>query len=418
VKTHPLTLGVEAVRASFPALGREEDGRPVVFADAPGGTQVPAPVVEAMRRYLTESNANTGGPFSTSVATDALIAEARRAAADLLGSDPEEVAFGSNMTTLAFALSRSLAKELRPGDQVVVTRLDHDANIAPWLAAAEETGAAVRWVDVRPGDCSIDLDSLDAALSPRTRIVAFTLASNAVGTVTPAAEIVRRAHGVGAVAVADAVHLAPHRPIDVRALDVDALFCSPYKFFGPHLGIMFGRRELLSRWRPFKVRPQSDAVPDRWETGTLNHEGLAGLVAAVDYLAGLGRGPVGRGGDRRRRLVAGMEAVRAYEAHLSVRFLERAAATGGVRLFGVAAPGRAEDRTPTFALRVPGRSPRQAAEHLAGRGVFTWDGNYFALAIMQRLGLEGSGGALRVGFCHYNTLEEVDRVARELAAIV
>ena len=259
------------VRDRFPGLARTRDGRPVVFADAPGGTQVPRSLIDAIAEYLACSNANLGGAFDTSIQTDEVLAEARRAGANLVGGRPEEIAFGQNMTTLSFALSRAVALELSPGDEVVVTVLDHDANVTPWRTAAEGAGATVKVVDVRTEDCTLDLDSLDAALSERTRVVAFTMASNAVGTVTPAAEIVRRVHEAGAVAVADAVHFAQHRLLDVAALGADVVLCSPYKFFGPHLGVMWAKRELLERWRPFKVRPASDEAPDRWETGTLSH---------------------------------------------------------------------------------------------------------------------------------------------------
>jgi cysteine desulfurase family protein (TIGR01976 family) len=402
-------------RSRFPALAREVAGRPAVFADAPGGTQVPDSVIEAMAGYLARSNANQGGAFVTSQETDRLINDARRSAADLLGAEPGEVVFGPNMTTLAFALSRSLARILGPGDEVIVTALDHDGNVAPWLAAAEAAGATVRWVEIHEEDGTLDLDGLDTALSERTRIVAFTLASNALGTITPAAEIADRAHRAGALAIGDAVHLAPHRPIDVGALRLDVLFCSAYKFFGPHLGLMWAHREHQENWPAYKVRPAPDHPPDRWETGTGNHEALAGLRAAVEYLAEVGRRcgrPAGEG--RRAAVVAGMEAIRGHEARLTRRFLDQAPSISGLRLFGIPDPDQAGQRTPTFAMRLGDRSPRQVAEELGRRGVFVWDGNYYALSIMERLGLEGSGGAVRVGFCHYNAEDEVDRVVDEL----
>ena len=406
---------LSTLRSRFPALGRDVAGRTVVFADAPGGTQVPASVIEAMTGYLARSNANQGGAFATSEETDRTIHDARRAAADVLGADPREVVFGPNMTTMAFALSRSLARTLGPGDEVVVTRLDHDGNVAPWLAAAEDAGATVRWADLREGDGTLDLRSLDAALSDRTRIVAFTLASNALGTITPAADIARRAREAGAIAIGDAVHFAPHRPVDVRQLQLDVLFCSAYKFYGPHLGLMWARPEHLEAWRPYRVRPAPDHPPDRWETGTLNHEGLAGFRAAVDYLAEVGK-ECGRpeGEDRRAAVIAGMEAIRLHEGGLTRRFLSGAGDVPGLRLFGIADGRRADERTPTFALRLGDRAPRQVAEELGRRGVFVWDGNYYAVTVMERLGLESSGGAVRIGFCHYNTEDEVDRVLEEL----
>ena len=410
-------LDAIAVRRRFPALGRTLDGRPCVFADAPGGTQVPGTVARAVTAHLLGRNANVGGAFPTSAEATADVEAGRRAAADLLGADRDEIVFGPNMTTLAFALSRSLARGLVEGDEVVVTRLDHDANIAPWVAAAEDRGARVRWVDVRD-DSTLDLESLDRTLGERTRIVAFTVASNALGTVTEADEVIRRAQRTGAVVIADAVHLAQHRALDVRALGADVVFCSPYKVFGPHLGLMYARRELLASWRPYKVRPAPDDPPERWETGTQNHEALAGLDAAVEYLAELGRtygSPAP--GDRRAAVVAGLGAITAYEAGLSRRFLEGAARIADLRLYGISDLGRVDERTPTFAVRLADRQPREVAEDLARRGVFVWDGNYYALAIMERLGLQSSGGAVRIGFCHYNTPEEVDRVLEELAGL-
>jgi cysteine desulfurase family protein (TIGR01976 family) len=407
------SIDVTVVRERFPALARTHNGRPVVFADAPGGTQVPESVIDAMARYLRESNSNTHGVFPTSVETDQLIADARVAAADFLGSDPDEIVFGQNATTLLFSISRAIGRRLGPGDELVVTRLDHDANIAPWLALAEDTGATIRHVDLSAEDGTLNLESLDAALSDRTRVVAFTLASNALGTVTPAAEIVRCARRTSAIVVADAVHVAQHRALDVRALDVDLLACSPYKFFGPHLGVLFGRRELLGELRPYKVRPSRDTVPERWETGTLPHEGLAGLIAAVDYLASLSESS----GDRRSAVLAGMEAIRAYESELSTRFLEGIRDLSGVRLYGIADPECVHERTPTFAIRVGDEPPEQSATRLAERGIYVWDGDYYALEVMERLGLQSSGGAVRIGFCHYNTAEEVDRVLDALREI-
>jgi cysteine desulfurase family protein (TIGR01976 family) len=414
VRAREVAADLSWARDQFPALRRDLNGAPCIFTDAPGGTQVPESVIDAISAYLRESNANSGGAFSTSEETDALIATARRAGAALLGCDDDEVVFGANMTSLAFALSRSLARELGDGDEVAVTVLDHDANVAPWVAAAQERGARVRWVDVDPSDCTLDLDSLDEALSERTRIVAFTLASNAVGTITAVGEVVARARAQGALAIADAVHLAPHRTIDVRSLGVDALFCSPYKFFGPHMGVMFGRRALLERLHPYKVRPAHDEVPDRWETGTKSHEALAGFAATVEYLAGLGPGG---GHDRRSDVIAGMDAVSRAEAAMSARFLGGVADLAGARVFGIADPQRIDERTPTFALRLGDLHPRAVAEELGRRGIFVWDGNYYALAIMERLGLEATGGAVRVGFCHYNTLAEVDRVIEALGSL-
>lgn len=400
-----------AIRGRFPALAREQDGRPVVFADGPGGTQVPRSVIDAMVGYLERSNANSHGAFATSEETDAVLAAAHRAAADLLGAAPDEVVFGPNATSLLFAVSRAIGRTLAPGDEVVVTRLDHDANVRPWVRMAEDAGATLRWVDVRPEDATLDLASFDAALSPRTRIVAVTLASNAVGSRTPATELAARAHAVGALVAMDAVHATPHGPIDVAALGADLLACSPYKFFGPHLGTLFARRELLASWPAYKVRPATEELPGRWETGTQNHEGLAGLVAAIDYLADLA--PDG-GAGRRERLLAAMRGIEAHESRLTERFLRGIAERPEVELFGIADPARAAERTPTFAVRVAGERPRETAERLAARGIYVWDGNYYALELMERLGLQEGGGAVRIGFCHYTTEDEVDRVLADL----
>ena len=401
--------------ARFPGLRREQDGRMVVFADAPGGSQVPDVVVEAMTGYLRGSNANAHGAFATSQETDHVVEEAHRAAADLLNADPDEVVFGPNSTTLLFAISRSIARTLEPGDEVVVTRLDHDANVRPWVLAADEASATVRWVDVREEDVTLDAESVTAALTERTRVVAFTLASNAVGSVTPAAELVRivRERTADAIVACDGVHVAQHRSIDVREIGADLVVCSPYKIFGPHLGILFGRREVLSALRPYKVRPAEDALPYAFETGTQNHEGFAGWIAAVGYLAELGDG-----GGRRAAVRGAFErAIVPWEAELSRRFLEGIREIPSVRLYGIAEPERAGERTPTFAIRVADQHPAETAKRLAERGIYVWDGNYYALEIMERLGLEDSGGAVRVGFCHYNTPSEVDRVVEELAAL-
>ncbi|HEX9122250.1 MAG TPA: cysteine desulfurase-like protein [Actinomycetota bacterium] len=407
------------LRARFPALARTQDGRACAFLDAPGGSQVPDTVIEAMASYLRRSNANTHGTFATSEETDALLAETHRAAADLVGSDPDEVVFGPNATTLLFAISRSIARTLRPGDEVVVTRLDHDANVRPWVMAAEDAGATIRWVDVRVEDVTLDLASFDAALTDRTAVVAFTLASNAVGSVTPAVELMRRVkQRTGAVVVCDAVHFAQHRLIDVRRIGCDLLACSPYKIFGPHLGIVFGRRELLRALQPYKVRPADDELPFRWETGTQNHEGMAGFVAAVDYLAWVGRTYGTPGSDGRRpALAAAFEAIGAHEVSLSRRFLEGLADVPTARLFGIGDPGRADERTPTFAIRLGDRNPFEMSKALGERGVFTWEGHYYALELMERLGLQETGGAVRIGFCHYNTEDEVDRVLEELRTL-
>jgi cysteine desulfurase family protein (TIGR01976 family) len=384
-----VALDLAAVRARFSAL----DGA-TAFFDGPGGTQVPDSVIDAIVSYLREANANLGGPFETSRRSDDVVQAAHETAALFLGCSPAEVGFGANMTTLNFALSRALARELRSGDEIVVTRLDHDANVAPWLELARDRDLVVHFADLDEVDCTLDLPSLESLLSDRTRVVAFPWASNAVGTITPVRRITQLAHEAGALAWVDAVHYAPHGPIDVAAADVDVLICSPYKFFGPHLGLFYGRREVLERWRPYKVRPAPDQpVGHRFETGTLPHEALAGFVAAVEYIDSLG-----------------WEAIQADERELGQGFLEGLPA--GVRLYGARTM---EARTPTFALTFPGRSPQEVAATLAERDIAVWAGNYYAVEVMERLGLPD--GAVRVGFVHYNTAEEVDRLLGELEAL-
>jgi cysteine desulfurase family protein (TIGR01976 family) len=324
------------------------------------------------------------------------------------------VVFGLNMTTLSFALARSLERTLKSGDEIVVTELDHDANIAPWLAAAEQTGATVRTVALHAPRCTIDLDDFASTLGPRTRVVAFTLASNAVGTITAAREMAELAREAGAVVVVDAVHFAQHRRVDVASLGADVLFCSPYKFFGPHLGVMWARRDFLESLHAYKVRPSSSAVPESWEPGTRNHEALAGLTATIDYLAALGHNSRAGVGTRRAAIGRAFEAVVAYESELSRRFLEGVSELNGVDVYGLTRPDETRERTPTFALSFSNLAPRRAATELGARGIYVWDGNYYALALMEALGLEASGGAVRVGFCHYNTIEEVERVVAEV----
>ena len=398
------------LRALFPSLALTLDDHPAVFFDNPGGTQVPNTVVEAVAGYYRNSNANVGGAFATSRRTDAVVAGARAAMADLLNAPgPETIVFGPSMTALTFHLARSLAETIKPGDEVVVTTLDHDANVTPW-ADLEAAGAVIRVVDIHPEDATLDMESLQAALSLRTRLVAVTAASNAVGTMPDVARVIRMAHEVGALVFVDAVQFAPHAPVDVQALDCDFLACSAYKFFGPHMGVLYGKAEHLTRLTPHKVRPSKNAIPYRWESGTLNHEGLAGVTAAVDYLAAIG----GRTADRRQSLKGAMTAIRGYEQTLSKRLLEGLLAVGDVTVYGLTDTGRLDERLPTVAFTWPRLSPRATAEYLAARGFCVWSGNYYALNLMERLGLEDHGGAVRVGLAHYNTVEEVDRLVAAL----
>jgi cysteine desulfurase family protein (TIGR01976 family) len=385
-----VTLDVNAARARFSALQKS-----LVLFDGPGGTQVPDTVIEAIGGYLRDSNANVSGPYEPSRRTEELAWRSRKTAARFLGCTADEVVFGPNMTTLNFALSRTIGRELEPGDEIVVTKLDHDANVAPWLELAADRQLEVRFVDIN-GDTTLDLDDLERKLSARTRVVAFPVASNAVGTLTDVSRIAELAHGAGALAWADAVHYAPHGPIDVAAFGVDVLVCSPYKYFGPHLGLAFCRRELLESWRPYKVRPHPDhPLGGRFETGTPPYELWAGFVAAVEYVESLG-----------------WDDICGWEHDLGTHFL--AGLPANLRLYGLPTM---EGRVSTFAFSVDGVAAAEAAARLGERGFAVWHGNYYALEVMKRLGLEDDGGAVRVGFVHYNTAEEVDRLLVELARL-
>ncbi|MGB9722372.1 MAG: cysteine desulfurase-like protein [Chloroflexia bacterium] len=412
-----LPLDLSALRSCFPALQQVDSaGRPYLYLDGPGGTQVPQSVIAAMADYLAHYNANAHGLFATSRRTDETIDAARQAAADFLNApSPEEIVFGPNMTTLTFHISRALERELRPGDEVVVTRLDHDANIAPWLRL-QERGVVVRWADFHPEDCTLDMEGLQGLLNERTRLVAVGYASNAVGTITDVARIASWARQVGAWVYVDAVHYAPHGPIDVQALGGDFLVCSAYKFFGPHLGLLWGRQEVLERLRPDKVRPAPEKVPERFETGTQMHEALAGLVATVDYLADIGArygGPFAGSfpgwHGRRLLLKAGLAAIQAYERQLVWPLIAGLQQVPGLRIWGITDPSRAAERVPTVSFTMEDRTPQEIARRLGEESIFVWDGNFYALAVTERLGLEEHGGLLRVGLVHYNTAEEVDR---------
>jgi cysteine desulfurase family protein (TIGR01976 family) len=382
-------LDIEAVRRRYSALDRR-----LAFFDGPGGTQCPDEVIDAIAGYLREDNANVGAPYETSVRTVELVERAHETAGRFLHCDPEEVAFGQSMTSLNFLLTRALGRTLKQGDEIVCTQLDHDANVAPWLALAEDLGVVVRFAGVHE-DLTLDLGDLEALLSDRTRVVAFPIASNAVGTTPDVGRIVELAHGAGALAWADAVHFGPHGPIDVAGWDVDVLICSPYKFFGPHMGLAFGKQGFLESLQPYKVRPAPDLpVGRRFEHGTLQHELLAGFVAAVEYIESLG-----------------WEAMIAHERGLGRQFLD--GLPEPVQLYGLRTM---EGRVPTFAFNVPGRSPEEVAIELAAREIAVWHGDYYALEIMRRLGLEGTG-AVRAGFIHYNTADEVGRLLTALTEL-
>jgi cysteine desulfurase family protein (TIGR01976 family) len=412
------------VRNQFPALHQEAEGQPLVFLDGPGGTQVTTSVIEAMNDYLIRSNSNSGGVFLTSMRTEAVLESARAAVADFIGCDADEVAFGANMTTLTFALSRSIGRELQPGDEIIVTTLDHDANVAPWKAL-EEKGVIIRTVDIHTEDCTLDLEDLQRHLNDKTRLVAIGYASNAVGTINDVATVVKLAHDAGALAFVDAVHYGPHGPIDVRALDCDFLACSAYKFFGPHLGILYGKRHHLAHFRPYKVRPSSDEVPLRWESGTQNHEAIAGLIAAIDYLAELGmrcqlndsQSNSPQLPSRRTALVNAMQLIQKYEQELSQELISGLLQIPGLTLYGIHDPNRFAWRTPTVSIRLNQASPAEIAQALAKRNIFTWDGNFYALNLTERLGVETQGGLLRIGLVHYNSTAEVHLLLKVLEEI-
>jgi cysteine desulfurase family protein (TIGR01976 family) len=461
-------LDLSRVRAQFPSLLLEVNGQAAAFLDGPGGTQVPQRVIDAISEYLRTSNANTCGAYATSRRTDQMIANARSSMADFLGCDWDEIVFGPNMTSLTYAISRAVGRELGPGDEIALTHLDHDANISPWRAL-EERSVKIQMVEIHEQDCTLDMDDLAHKITPRTKVVAAGYASNAVGTINDVKTVVRLAHEAGAMAFIDAVHYAPHGPIDVRELDCDFLACSTYKFFGPHMGVLYGKREHLARLQPYKLRANTNAVPQRWEWGTLNHELLAGVTACVEYLADLGKssscvgtgaltrpaerrsasnaahthtsngqlqesGRVGTGVHtrpaelcsaenmfapliRRDAILAAYRAIRAHERQLMQRMLNGLAEIPGLRLYGISDPARLDCRCPTFAIRIPGHTPLGLATKLGQHRIFTWDGNYYALNLTERLGVEPDGGFLRIGFVHYNTEEEVDRVLEALQRI-
>ncbi|MGA8272074.1 MAG: cysteine desulfurase-like protein [Candidatus Sulfotelmatobacter sp.] len=465
------TLDLTSIRAQFPSLSQLVNGHPAVFLDGPGGTQVPQRVIDAISNYLRRDNANTCGAYATSRHTDAMLADARIAMADFLNCAADEIVFGANMTSLTYMMSRAIARDLGPGDEILVTRLDHDANVSPWLAL-EEKGVTIRWAEVHKEDCTLDVEDLAAKLNSKTKLVAIGYASNAVGTINPVKEIVRLAHAAGALAYVDAVHYSPHGLIDVAALDCDFLVCSTYKFFGPHMGVLFGKREHLQRLRPYKVRPLTDAVPNRWEWGTLNHECIAGITACVDYIAALGkscgdkndavahptrfslggnedaasRADLELCGDSRHRLpalsliegsversstaisarraaiVAAFESIHRYEHRLMERLISGLSQIPEIKIYGITDPTCFDWRCPTLAIRVinqtQDQTPLALATKLGDRGFFTWDGNYYALNLTEHLDVEKSGGFLRIGLVHYNTAEEVDRLLSALQEIV
>lgn len=420
-------FNLDKIRSEFPALGeKDEQGRFYVYFDGPGGTQVPERVPRAMADYFRTANANQAGRFVTSRRNDETIRKARQSMADFLNApSTEEIVFGQNMTTLTYTLSRAIGRYLQPGDEILVTRLDHDANVSPWVAL-EEKGIVIKWIDFGLQDCRLNLENISNLISSRTKLIAVGYASNAVGTINPIREIASMAHAVGAWLWVDAVHYAPHGPIDVQALDCDFLVVSAYKFFGPHLGILFGRFELLERLAAYKVRPANPKPPFKFETGTQNHEGLAGLIATIDYLTGLGNGyaalqeridlpSLDDYSGRRKTLKQAMTLVKAYEGSLFAHLMAGMQKINGICIYGITDPERSDERCPTLAFTRSGSTPAKIAEYLGDQGIFVWDGNYYAINVTEQLGLEETGGMVRAGLAHYNTMEEVNRFLAAVA---
>ena len=418
-----MTLNLEKIRAQFPALANPD----VIFLDNPGGTQICAPSLERVSKYLVESNANRHGAFETSRISDRVLDEARMACKDFYNAArAEEIVFGPNMTSLTLNISRSLARLLNPGDRIMVTRLDHDANISPWMLVAQDRGCELDWVDFDVEDGTLDMDSLTRALTRKPKLAAVGYASNALGTINPVQQITQMAKDSGALVFVDAVQYAPHGVIDVQEIGCDFLVSSAYKWFGTHVGVLYGRYELLDSLMAYKVRPASDLPPDKWETGTANHEGIAGVLGALEYFEWLGENfgsgllaqDATRFSGRALRLRQGLAAIQAYEYELDRALLDIFSTIPGLRLYGLNDTQRFNKRVPTFSINVEGWHPGDLAEKLGQRGVYAWDGNYYALAVTQRLGVEESGGMLRIGAVHYNTLAEIVRFGEILGDIV
>lgn len=415
---------IAGLRARFPALAREIQGETAVFFDGPAGTQVPQSVIEAIAGYLTTHNANHAGVFATSIESDRLLDRAHQAAADFVGCDDREsVVFGANMTTLTFALSRALSRSWNAGDEIVLTRLEHDANVTPWVLAARDRDVVVRYIDIDPADCTLRLEQYGESLNERTKLVAVGCASNAVGTINPVKQICQWARQAGAVSFLDAVHYAPHDLMDVVDWDCDFLACSAYKFFGPHVGLMYGRRDLLESIQPYKLRPAPNDLPGRWMTGTQNHECIAGTMAAIDYIADIGR--LDRDEDasadnahigRRQGLMSAYRAIRVYEQGLVEQLLDGLQTIDGIQVWGITDRARRGNRLPTVSITHRSIRPESIARQLARQGIFVWHGNYYALPLTERIGVEPEG-MVRIGLVHYNTAAEVDRLIGALRAL-
>ena len=411
------------LRKQFPSLELQVKDRPAVFLDGPGGTQTPQRVIDAMSQYLVQNNSNLGGAFITSQRTEWVAAEARQAMADFFHAKrPEEIVFGQNMTSLTFAMSRAISRTWNPGDEIIVTWLDHDANITPWVLAARDRGVKTRWLEFQLEDCTLNLDHFTELLNEKTRLVAVTYASNAVGSIVDVAQVTKLAHQVGALVYVDAVHYTPHNPVDVQAIDCDFLVASAYKFFGPHTGVLYGKYEWLDSLEAYKVRPAPDRPPGKWETGTQSFESLAGVQASIDYLESIGQeysdGDVDRYNGRRLQLKWAMSAIKSYEENLSLHFLRQAVEVPGLRVHGITDVERLSERAPTFAVSLAGHTARDVAQYLGDQGIFVWDGHYYAVAVMDKLGKLDSGGLVRIGFVHYNTEDDIQRLISALGELV
>lgn len=417
-----MSLNLDVIRQQFPGLKR-----PAIFFDNPGGTQIAQPSIDRINRYLIESNANHEGVFATSIASDAVLDEAHRAMADFYNaSSPEEIVFGNNMTSLTLHISRSISREWKEGDEIVLTRLDHDANVTPWVLAAQDKGVKVNWVDFDVEDGTLKLDDLQKALERKPKLVAVGLASNSLGTINPVSRITQMSHEAGALVYVDAVQYAPHAPIDVQSIGCDFLISSAYKFFGPHVGILFGKHDLLEKLFAYKVRPATNHLPGKFETGTQNHEGIAGVLGALEYFEWIAKEFGGRQADglheegysgRRLELKKAMTAIRSYEFELSRALLSALEAVPGLRIFGLTDSRRLDERVATFSFRLGDMHPKDVAQKLAADNIYVWDGNYYAINVTERLGLEDKGGMVRVGAAHYNTLDEVARLGEALKKI-
>ncbi len=398
---------IDFIRSQFPSLSRTIDGKPAIYLDGPAGTQVPLSVVKRVSDCMLNHNANRSGCFATSREVDFIMDQSHEIFADFLGApSAQSIAFGPNMTSLTLQFSRAISRQWKPGDQILVSSLDHDANFTPWVLAAKDAGVEVKTIEIQTSDATLDMDSLDELLSDRTRLVAVTAASNAVGSLTPIREIAKRVHAVGAELFVDAVHLAPHREIDVVDFDCDYLVCSAYKFFGPHIGVLYGRRNRMMELTPYKLRPAPDSLPGRWMTGTQNHACIAGAAAAVEYLASLSD-ISDDGTNRRLRIKDAMTEITSYESRLISRLIEGLVSIPGVKLFGITEIHRLSERAPTVSFQVNGMKSIEVAEYLGTNGVFCWHGNYYALPLTQALGTEPYG-MVRLGCMHYNTVDEID----------